>query len=83
MHSLWRRLALQWLGGDGSGALSEDKTALEMLLTDEKQPQVFDVRRTPGVSYDAMMSSGIESGSDPQIVSEEALRSGPSSPDLC
>jgi hypothetical protein len=83
MRSLWRRLALQWLGGDGSGALSQDTTALEMLLSDEKPPQVFDVRRVPGVSYDAMMSSGIESRADPQIASEEALRSGPSDNDLC
>jgi hypothetical protein len=31
MRSLWRILALQWLGGDGSEALTEDSAILEGL----------------------------------------------------
>ena len=31
MRSLWRILALQWLGGDGSEALTRDSTILEGL----------------------------------------------------
>ncbi len=31
MRSLWRILALQWLGGGGSEALTEDSTILEGL----------------------------------------------------
>ena len=31
MRSLWRILALQWLGGDGSVALTEDSAILEGL----------------------------------------------------
>jgi len=31
MRSLWRILALQWLRGDGSGALTEDSAILEGL----------------------------------------------------
>ena len=31
MRSLWRILALQWLGGDGSEALTADSTILEGL----------------------------------------------------
>ena len=83
MRSLWRRLALRWLGGDGSEALSGDASALDMLLSGEIPPQVFDVQRAPGVSHHAMMSSAIEGGSDPQTVSEEALRSGASGRDHC
>ena len=36
MRSLWRILALQWLGGDGSEALTGDSTILEGLPYDGK-----------------------------------------------
>jgi hypothetical protein len=83
MRSLWRRLASRWLGGGGSEALAGDATALDMLLSGERHPQVFDVHRVPGVSHHAMMSSAAENGSDLQIVSEEVLCSDPSDRDLC
>jgi len=83
MRSLWRKLALQWLGGDGSEVLAGDATALDMLLSSGKPPQVFDVRRVPGVSHRAMMYSAIESEADPQIVSRESLLSDPSGRGVC
>src|SRR5712672_2655996 len=60
MRSLWRILALQWLGGEGSEALTGDSTVLESLMFGEP-PRVmhaFDVRRAPEVSHHAMMSPG-------------------------
>ena len=35
MRSLWRILALQWLGGEGSEALTGDSTVLESLMFGE------------------------------------------------
>jgi hypothetical protein len=58
MRSLWRMLALQWLGGEGSEALTGDSTVLDMLLFGEhaRAAQAFDVQRRAGVSHQAMMS---------------------------
>jgi hypothetical protein len=58
MRSLWRMLALQWLGGDGSEALSGDATVLDTLLFGEHGRAVlaFDVRRQGGVSHRALMT---------------------------
>jgi hypothetical protein len=52
MHSLWRTLALQWLGGDGSEALTGDSAVLEGLVlgSNERPVRTFDVRREPQVS---------------------------------
>jgi hypothetical protein len=78
MRSLWRILALQWLGGDGSEALTGDSAILEGLLYGgERRPmRTFDVRREPQVSRQAMMVTSSEPRSDPEIPAEEALRSG-------
>ena len=72
MRSLWRALALQWLGGEGSETLAGNWTVRDILFCDEPAPamQVFDVRREPGVSHDAMMRRV-----DGEIDSPEALRS--------
>ena len=75
MRSLWRMLALKWLGGDGSEALTGDSTILECLLEDARPMGAFDVRREPQVSRRAIMVMGPEPRSDPQIATEEALHS--------
>ena len=51
MRSLWRALALQWLGGEGSEALTGDSTVLESLMFSEhaRAMHTFDVRRAPEV----------------------------------
>ena len=79
MRSLWRILALQWLKGDGSEALTGDSAILEGLLEDTRPMGAFDVRREPQVSRHAMMVTGAALLPDPEIPAEEALRSG--SPD--
>jgi hypothetical protein len=79
MRSLWRILAVQWLGGDGSEALTGDSAILEGLLHGGEAPPMYDVRREPQVSRRAMISAAPERRLDPEIPSEEALRSG--SPD--
>lgn len=79
MRSMWRILALQWLGGDGSEALTGDSAILEGLLEDARPMGAFDVRREPQVSRHAMIVTGPAPLSDPEIPAEEALRSG--SPD--
>jgi len=78
MRSLWRILALRWLGGEGSEALTGDSTVLESLMFGEhaRAMHAFDVRRAPEVSHHAMMSPGAECRSDPETASEEVLRSG-------
>jgi hypothetical protein len=81
MRSLWRILAQQWLGGDGSEALTGDSGILEGLLHGDPRPtRAFDVRREPQVSRQAMVSLGMvarpERSLDPEISTEEALRSG-------
>jgi hypothetical protein len=78
MRSLWRILALQWLGGNGSEGLAADSTVLESLISGEDlQPApAFNVRREPGVSHRAMMSPITGKGLEPGIVVEEALRPG-------
>jgi hypothetical protein len=49
MRALWRNLALQWLGGDASEALTGDSTVLESLPVRDTGPTtpVFDVKREP------------------------------------
>jgi hypothetical protein len=75
MRSLWRILALRWLGGDGSEALTGDSAILEGLLGEGRPIGAFDVRREPQVSRQAIMVMGPEPRSDPQIATEEALHS--------
>jgi hypothetical protein len=58
MRSLWRMIALQWLGGEGSEALSGEWTLLDLLMAGEtvRGPQGFEVTRRSEVSHHAMMS---------------------------
>jgi hypothetical protein len=84
MRSLWRLLALQWLGGEGSEALAGDPSVLETLLSlgsGERSRAVygFDVRRVSGVSHRAMLSQIPEARLDPETASSEAF-SGSRSP---
>ena len=72
MRSLWRILALEWLGGEGSQALTEDSTILEGLLGDEAPVRAFDVRREPQASRRAMIAPD----PGPENLKEELLRSG-------
>jgi len=76
MRSLWRILALQWLGGDGSEALTGDSAILEGLLCGglTRPMRAFDVRRETQVSRQAMMVSHPERRSEGPP--EEALPSG-------
>ena len=81
MRSLWRILALRWLGGDGSEALTGDSTVLEGLLYggDPRPMRAFDVRRDLQVSHQAMMVWGPQRPCNLEMGAEEALR--PGSPD--
>jgi hypothetical protein len=78
MRSLWRTLALRWLGGDGSEALTGDSAILEGLLlgANQRTTETFDVRREPRVSARAMMLPNPERLFDPEIRAEEVLRWG-------
>jgi hypothetical protein len=71
MRSLWRLLASQWLGGEGSETLTGEATVLDVLLSGEpaRPTQTFDVRREPGVSHQAMMSPDPECLLKPEIAS--------------
>lgn len=76
MRSLWRILAVQWLGGEASEALTRDSTVLESLFfgKDARPNGAFDVQREAGVSHQAMMSPGPERRLDVEIASGEVLR---------
>jgi hypothetical protein len=58
MRSLWRILALQWLGGEGSEALTADSAVADILMMGEhdRATRMFDVQRQSGASHHAMMS---------------------------
>jgi len=76
MRSLWRTLALQWLGGKGSEALTADSAILDMLSGEHTRAMhVFEVQRAAGVSHQAMMSPYAEQQTDGEAALEEALRS--------
>lgn len=76
MRSLWRKLALQWLGGEGSEALTEDSAVLDMIFADQaRAAPSFEVQRAAGVSHQAMMSPGGEQRSEHETASDEAARS--------
>jgi hypothetical protein len=76
MRSLWRMLALRWLGGDGSEALTGDSAILEGLLLGgrERPMRTFDVRREPQVSRRPILLPDPERPFDPEIGPQEALR---------
>jgi hypothetical protein len=80
MRSLWRILALQWLGGHGSEALTGDAAILEGLMysEDTRPMSVFDVRREPQVARQAIIVPDPGRRVDPEISKDEALRSGSS-----
>jgi hypothetical protein len=73
MRSLWRVLALRWLGGVGSQALEGESNVLELLFGEPARgvPRTFDVRREPSVSHRAMMSPGAAHRSAPAIATAE------------
>jgi hypothetical protein len=79
MRSLWRLLALQWLGGKASEALAGESAVLEALPSlsgPARLPHVFDVRRIPGVSHRAMMIEAGERQWAPEVASDETPHSG-------
>jgi hypothetical protein len=78
MRSLWRILALQWLGGEGSEALTGDSTILEGLLDDvsARRPRAFDVRPEAQASRQVMLVLDLQPRSDAENPTEGSLRSG-------
>jgi hypothetical protein len=77
MRSLWRTLALQWLGGEGSEALTADSAILDMMFGEHARTMhTFDVQRAAEVSHHAMMSTSAEQQPDAEAAEDEALRSG-------
>jgi hypothetical protein len=67
MRSLWRMIALRWLGGQGSEALTDDSALIDLLMIEESAQAslAFEVRRQSGVSHLAITS---QQGSDPATV---------------
>jgi len=78
MRSLWRILALQWLGGRGSEALTADSPILEGLFRSGhvRPTGTYDVRPEPQVSHRAIISAVPDERVDQEIPLEEVLRSG-------
>jgi hypothetical protein len=61
MHSLWRLMALRWLGGEGSEALTGDSALLDLLPSAEAGP-VFRVARDRRACTPASTASGAPGG---------------------
>jgi hypothetical protein len=77
MRSLWRILALQWLGGVGSEALTEDTGSLELFAGEPLAAHAFDVRRAPGASaQQPAKAPNLGGQSDPEDALNEELRNG-------
>jgi hypothetical protein len=56
MRSLWRDLALQWLGGEASEGLTATSSFLDRFpIFVEPQAPAFIVERAAGVSHQAML----------------------------
>ena len=55
MLSLWRMMAMRWLGGGASDALTGDVALRDLLMPADPVATGFQVRRTSGVSHRAMM----------------------------
>ena len=69
MHSIWRELALQWLGGEASEALVGDTSFLDRFpIAAETAAPVFRVSRVDGVSHDAMLRAVAQPA--PQLAGE-------------
>jgi hypothetical protein len=70
---------LQWLGGDGSEALTGDTPVLDLLMFGEhtRAMQAFDVHRAAGVSHQALMSPRPVRRMDPGIAIGEEGRNDP------
>ena len=76
MRSLWRTLALRWLGGEGSAGLTEDSPVLDAIFADQDRAvSSFDVQRTAGVSHQAMISPGADLQAENETASNEIARS--------
>jgi hypothetical protein len=57
MRSLWRMIAVRWLGGEASDALTGETTLLDLMMPGNADvPPAFLVRRQSEVSHRAMMS---------------------------
>jgi hypothetical protein len=75
MRSLWRTLALQWLGGEGSEALTADSVILDMVFgEDVRTMHAFDVQRA-AVSHHAILSASADQRPDAEAALDEALHS--------
>ena len=79
MRSLWRILALRWLGGRASEGLTADSAILEGLFRSGqgRAIEAYDIRPEPRVSHRALISAAPDYRLDPETSLEEALRSGP------
>jgi hypothetical protein len=76
MRSLWRRIALRWLGGRGSEALAADSALTDLLMMGERElgAPAFQVKRQSGVSHHAMMSPQEQNPAAQEPVPNEASR---------
>jgi hypothetical protein len=56
MRSLWRDLAVQWLGGEGSAALDDESALLDRFaIMAQTTAPAFRTSRIDGVSHQALL----------------------------
>lgn len=77
MRSLWRMIALRWLGGQGSEALTDDSGLLDLLMVGDRAPLIgIEVSRRSGVSHHVINSPQVsgEAAAEPAAVGKSDLR---------
>jgi hypothetical protein len=74
MRSLWRVMAVRWLGGEASDALTGDAGLLDLLMQQDRYvPPAVLVQRQSGVSHRAMMLQQEQSRSEDESVLDQFL----------
>jgi hypothetical protein len=69
MRSLWRVMAVRWLGGEASDALTGDAGLLDLVVQQDRYvPPTVLVQRQSQVSHRAMMSQQQQSISEDESV---------------
>lgn len=74
MRSLWRVMAVRWLGGEASDALTGDAGLLDFLVQQDRYvPPAVLVQRQSEVSHRAMMLPQEQSISEDESVLDQFL----------
>jgi hypothetical protein len=75
MRSLWRFMASQWLGGEGSEVLTGDSALLDLLLPEQPVP-AFRMRREQQACIPVLAAASVPGGADREDVERATSHPG-------